>query len=319
MPISGPSSYPATIDDFVAHWADVDAVESVTLPGGTIQVDLVAFGSDLENARDAVSDRSVDQQTGRAALTALITALQARLVEFNARVRGDLPGNPLVESLPEAFTVGEAESGVREALRKVNYIWTKVNALSPAPLGLTLPLTLNGDYALAAFTADRTALRAAYVALSNAEVDLSLARAERNKLQDVIYPILKSYRQKITGMARAHPEWVESLPRLTPEQGSTPAAVTAHATWNAPTEQAKITWNASTEADLEKFEVRGVAGDSYDTEDETVLATVLPDAAREFFTDFGLSAAGLTSGFKVYVVLHTGNEKGSDAVYVTRP
>jgi len=36
-------------------------------------------------------------------------------------------------------------------------------------------------------------------------------------------------------------------------------------------------------------------------------------------TDFSLTTPGLTAGFKVYVALNTGNERGSDSVYVTRP
>ena len=43
------------------------------------------------------------------------------------------------------------------------------------------------------------------------------------------------------------------------------------------------------------------------------------DAAREFSTDFALATPGVVAGFKVYVVLTTGNERGSDPVYVTRP
>ena len=40
---------------------------------------------------------------------------------------------------------------------------------------------------------------------------------------------------------------------------------------------------------------------------------------RELFTPFALGAPGLTAGFKVYVILTTGNERGSDAKFVTRP
>ncbi len=80
-----------------------------------------------------------------------------------------------------------------------------------------------------------------------------------------------------------------------------------------------MTWGASSEAALQQYEVRGVPGDNYTTDDEAVLATVLPTAAREFSTTFALSGPGLTAGFKVYVVLTTGNERGSEAKYVTRP
>lgn len=320
MPISGASSYPSTVDEFLSHWegALTAVAEGVTL-GATTREDLVTSQDDLELARDAVTDLGVDRGLARETLTAQIVALQGRMVEFNARVRGDLPESIFVNTLPTAFAVGEAEDAVRDGLRKISRLWTKINALSPAPAGVALPYKLAGDYTLAMFNTAREALRDAYRALSDAEVDLGLARATRNKVQDVIYPILKSYRQKITGLATTHPELVATLPKLTPEPGRTPSAVPPHATWEAASAQAKVTWPASSDADLEKFEVRGVPGDSYNTDDEVVLATVLPGGPREFLTDFGLTAAGLTAGFKVYVMLTTGNEKGSDPVYVTRP
>ena len=61
--------------------------------------------------------------------------------------------------------------------------------------------------------------------------------------------------------------------------------------------------------------MRGVPGDDYQTEDEEVLATVLAGAARELASDFAL----VTAGFKVYVILKSGHDKGSEAVFVTRP
>ena len=80
-----------------------------------------------------------------------------------------------------------------------------------------------------------------------------------------------------------------------------------------------MTWSESSEAALARYEVRGSAGDDYETDDEIVLATVLPTGSREVLTDFALNTPGLTAGFKVYVVLETGNERGSEAVFVTRP
>lgn len=81
----------------------------------------------------------------------------------------------------------------------------------------------------------------------------------------------------------------------------------------------KITWGASTEAELDHYEVWGAAGNDYNGDDESLLATIEPDAARELFTTFALNTPGVVAGFKVYVVLSSGNERGSAAVYVTRP
>lgn len=323
MPISGNASYVTTIEEFLSHWAEVDTalggLGSLVLGGGVTQDSLQLSRDNLETARDKVTDAAVERALARELLNGRIAALQARMVEFNGRIRADLPGNAYARVLPEAFTLGDAESGVREGLRQISKFWTKVNAIAPAPAGLVLPLKLLGDYTLAMFNTDRDGLRDAYRALTDAVVELRIAREERNDLQDVIYEVLKNYRLKVPTAFPAGNALIDSLPKLTPESGRTPDAVVATGVWDVASAVAKITWTASTDADLKEYQVRGVPGDDYQTEDEAVLATVLPGAAREFTTLFALAEPGVTAGFKVYVVLKSGHEKGSEAVFVTRP
>ncbi len=52
------------------------------------------------------------------------------------------------------------------------------------------------------------------------------------------------------------------------------------------------------------------------TNTEQVVAT-LPPGTLSFSTNAGLTVPGSTMGFKVYVKLTTGNEKGSNAITVT--
>lgn len=323
MPISGPASYLPAIEEFLSHWDETNtalgAAGEMILPGGVERGTLGDFRDELEDMRDGVSDNGVDRSLARADLNAKIAALQARMVEFNARIRGDLSGNPIVAALVPAFAVGEGEALVRDGLRKVARLWTKVNALTPTPSGMTLPMKLADDYTLALFNTDRNVLRDAYRTLSDTEVELAVSRAARNKVQEVIYPILKEYRQKVLGMERQFPQLVATLPALTPPEGHTPAAVQAQAEWDATASAARITWTESEDADLKEYQVRGVSGDDYEPDDEAVLVTVPAAGARELETVFGLGSPGLTAGFKVYVVLNTGNERGSDAVFVTRP
>lgn len=323
MPISGPSSYPPTVEEFLSHWDSANTLTGsggIVLEDGTTVGNLVTLRDDLEVARDGVTDLSVDLSLARTDLFMRLTALQARMVEFNARVRGDLSGTVFPGGLTEAFAVGQGEAIVREGLRKMSRLWAKLDALgSSSPPGVTQPYVLSVGYGLGVFDADRDALRDAYRALSDAEVDITLARGTRNKVQDAIYPRLKAYRQKITGKAAEFPELVESLPALTPPDGHTPVAVAAQVVWDATAVQAKVTWSESAEVGLARYVVRGSAGDSYSTDDEIEVASVLPGDPREVFTDFALNVPGLTAGFKVYVVLDTGNERGSDAVYVVRP
>jgi hypothetical protein len=323
MPITGPASYLPTVELFLNHWQQVntalDSAGPLVLAGGRTHDALSAQRDELEAARDAVTDAGVERSLARGALVAQVTALQARLVEFNERVRADLPGSPFAHALPTAFSVGDAEGSVRDGLRQVSTLWRKVNAIASPPAGVQLPLTLHGGYTLARFDADRDDLRAAYRALSDVEVEGRLAWGARNALQDEIYDALKCYRMKVPTAVRDRQALIESLPALTPAPGRTPAAVRVQVAWDATLGKARVTWEASTDPDLRYYELRGVPGDDYATDDEAVLAVVAPTAPREALEDFALTAPGLTAGFKVYVVLQTGNEKGSDAVYVTRP
>lgn len=292
----------------------------IALQGGVMHEDLVLLQSDLEEARDAVTDAGVDRALARGELDLLTARLQGKVTEFNRRVRADFAGTAFERAMTVAFAVGASESVVRETVRHVGRLWEKIDQITPRPAGVILPLVLLGNYTRLAFDTDREALRAAYRALGEAEVDLKLAREQRNDLQDEIYEVLKAYRLKVPAILPEGHALLDALPALTPPQtGHTPAAVAAQAVWVPAETKARVTWAESPEAELEGYEVRGVPGDDYQTDDEEVLATIAPGAPRELLTDFALGAPGVTAGFKVYVVLSTGHEKGSDPVFVTRP
>ena len=324
MPISGHSSYPAVIVEFLAHWEELNeemgGMYGIALQGGIMREDFVVMQGDLETVREEVTDAGVDRALARGELDLLITKLQAKMTEFNRRVRADFAGTAYERAMQPAFAVGSAESVVREGLRHMSRLWERIDMITPKPSGVILPLVLMGNYDRLAFDTDRQNLRAAYRELGDAEVDLKLAREERNDLQDEIYEVLKSYRLKVPAILPEGHALLDALPALTPPQGGhTPEPVAAQAVWVPAETKAKVTWAASADADLAGYEVRGVPGESYETDDEEVLATIAPDAPREFVTDFALGAPGVTAGFKVYVVLSTGNEKGSEPVFVTRP
>jgi hypothetical protein len=241
-------------------------------------------------ARDAVPDTLLDRWLKREELRGLVTAIQARQVEFNNRVRADFPVSLYERSLPRAFAVGDVEAAVRETLRTMEKLWGKINAIAVPPAGITLQLVLQGGYTLAQFTAARGALRVVSDNLGDLDVDLRLARETRNDQQDVIYDALKNYRLKVPAMFPADHALVETLPLLNVPDGHTPEAVTVTATWNAATNQAELNWDASTDADLKHYAVEGVAGEEYITEDGALLSLVLPGAPRTYPTNFSLGS-----------------------------
>jgi hypothetical protein len=177
---------------------------------------------------------------------------------------------------------------------------------------------LNDGTAQGTFASELSALIFAYADLENKEVILQMERGERNVIQNRAYMVMKFYRESAVGKFGMFPELLESLPRLSPTPGHTPEAVNASAIFEAP-DKSKVVYEASTDAALHSYELRGNVGDDYSDEDAVVVATNLPGATREFITPFGLNQPGARVAYKVYVILTTGNEAGSAAMFVQRP
>lgn len=318
MPISGPSSYPATVDEFVAHWTQANAAlgaTDVVLAGGTTLANFTGWGEDLLAKREEVQVALNGREIGRGQVDVLKATLNERLVQFNDKVRAFFPASKWLNALPAVPPVSVAQSRFVDPLSDANDLWTRINA-DP---GTTDPITLLGGYAQATFGADINVLVEAYGTLNKADTDLAVVRGERNELQNQLYEAMKSYRQALPTFFAKDSALVESLPRLTPLPGHTPAPVTVSGSWDPATQMASLTWTESTDADLLRYEVRMSPGPTYSTEDDSAIGTVAAGGPREFTTDAGLTSPGLTAGFRVYVVLTTGNEKGSNDLIVTRP
>lgn len=318
MPISGPTSYVPTTEEFLGHWAAVDtalgAGNEIVLPGGVnrgaLQTKLnalVAKQADLQAKINAEEVARGDVEIRR-------EDLLLRFNQFADKVRALLPGSKWVRALPAAPGINDAQSKFVQPLDDIGNLWGLINADPAIP-----DITLLGGYAVATFLTEVTALKAASTTLNLARSNTKIALEERNDLQDEIYAILKNYRQVMPTFFAAGHALVESLPKLTPDPGSTPDAVNANGSWDATQNQAKLTWSASSDPNLAHYEIRFCPGPDYSTEIETVVGNVSPSAPREFLTDAGLSAPGNVASFKVYVITSTGNEKGSNTVVITRP
>jgi hypothetical protein len=137
-------------------------------------------------------------------------------------------------------------------------------------------------------------------------------------MQNVVYEIMKSYREVVPGKLIKFPALVDTMPRLTPLPGHTPDAVNASAVFQEPN-ATKVVYTGSNDLMLERYELRGTVGDHYDDQDAVVIATNAPGDPKEFITTFGLNQPGAEIALKVFVVLDTGNEAGSPAMLVERP
>ena len=316
MPINGPASYLPTTDEFLAHWASANttlgAAGPIEVTGGVNRAALLALRTQLETTRAQVEGLRNGREEARFLINEGKTALLERLNQFNLKVRSLSPDSKWEAMLPKAYTASEGIGRVLPPLDEMGDLWTRYEAEES-------PLLLMGAYSLATFTTALTALKAAFTAVTLADNALGLKRQERTTLENRIYPILKAYRQRIPAEFAEGSPIAATLPRLTPVSGSTPDPVVANGNFNATTTTADLNWTASTETDLASYEVRGVAGPDYDTEDEVPLATLPPGAPRTYSTNFALSTPGNAASYKVYVILTTGNERGSNPVTVTRP
>lgn len=316
MPITGPSSYPVTVQAFIAHWEQANAAlgaSDVVLPDGTTLAAFESLDEDLLAKRAQVQDRLNDREIARGDLDNQKQAMLDRVVQFNEKVRAFFAGSKWIGALPNAPQLNSAQGRFVDPVDDASNLWAKVNA-DP---GTVTPVTLLGGYDQATFATDAQNLKAAFSTLNAADTTLRVTREERNVLQDQIYAVLKSYRLVVPTLFAKDSAIVESMPRLSPLPGHTPEAVVLSGEWDAGTNQASFTWTASSEADLNEYEIRMSPGPTYSSDDESVIGNIPAGDPLAFTTNAGLGTPGLVAGFKVYVKLNTGNEKGSNAVIIT--
>jgi hypothetical protein len=301
MPIHDNASYVPTINEFLPHWGDVNAAlplaKPLVLKTGLARAGLVGLRDALQTQLDLVQEELNDQEIAAEALKQKRQVLLARLNEFNGVIDAFYEGTTLQAARPLAPGIGEGEEKFTEPLRDMKSLWAKLNAL-PAPSGVTLPLELDGDFDLADFTALMGELRTAFEAVGLAEQDLRLEKLTRDAKFKVIYESLRLYRLAVPARLPNNEVLLASLPRLSPEPGSTPAAVDASAVFQAP-DQFKVVYDASDAADLKEYQLRGNAGATFRSEDAVVIATNAKDATREFVSGFGLTQPGASVGVRV--------------------
>ena len=288
------------------------------MPPTLNRADLIAYRDALQIKQAEIQGQINSAQIAVANLKMMKENLHLRAGQFNEKLRGPLGHTPYAQALPLLPTATEGQGNFIPPLDDIATLWAKLNAAVGIP-GFTAPLLLLGAYPLVEFTTALATLKTQFELVGQEELGVTLKIAERNFQQDIIYPVLKAYRLTVPTDFAANSPLIVSLPKLTPDPGSTPDAVLANGVWHGPTTQGKLTWAASTDPNLDQYEVRWSPGPTYDAANEVVLGNLAKDAPREFLTAQGLGATGDVSVFKVYVRTMTGNERGSNTVKITRP
>lgn len=312
MPISTLGSYLPTLQEFITHWTQTNLSTSdseITLRGGYDLAQFTADKNELADAFQTASTAAVEVGLMASDRDRKKATLRPRLTQFRAVVLGQYGDKLEARELPTvpAFTL--AESKFLLPFDQMAVLWQRLNAQDV--------ITLVGGYTLAQFQTELGALRAAYSAVTNGVTEARIAREQRDALLAPIKQRLKQYRQLLPGIFAAEHPLLVTLPALTPPSGATPDAVVLAGVWDSEPGAAVFTWGASNSSRLEHYSVRACFGATYRAIEEAVLSTV-PAGTQTFSTDYGLPVAGSVISVKVYVVTRDGNERGSNAVKITR-
>ncbi|HEV7402219.1 MAG TPA: hypothetical protein VGO11_04800, partial [Chthoniobacteraceae bacterium] len=307
MPISNNASYIPTINEFIAHWTQVNAMLPAPLVvqgedgvSRTLTEFMTLRGTIMAQAADVIGKLNA-QEVARGTIDLKKEQMLAWLNEFNGLLDGYWVGTVFMKARPLAPSISMGEEKFLNPMRDVASLWTMLNGAA-APGGVTLPLELSDGTVQADFQAAVTALQAAYIAEAMAAQEVVLARAQREASKRSAYLTMKAYRTVGPARCKQFPVLVETLPALTPAGGHTPDPVNASAVFQAP-DQAKVVYDALEDAALDHYELRGNPGDAYNDDDAVTIESRLPGDAREFVTGFGLTQPGARVALKVYVVL----------------
>jgi hypothetical protein len=317
-----PKNYIKVAEDFAAHWALANAAlgaSPIILQGnytlttlGTDKTALAALINAVDVAANARQSASADRDIKRA-------AMRERLRQFRAMVQAAFPRSTYegeLDPLPKETATGGIWTSV---MNQANDTWGKINAIMPAPVGTTIPMVLQGGYAKAAFVTDTAALSAAFLLVEDTQRNDSAARQTRDDAWALLAQRFRQYRLMVQARFPAGNAMIDSLPILSPAPGHTPDPVTMSALWDPALSKAVVTYTTSLDPDLASYQLRACLGTTkYTVDQEQVIATHPAGTVTPFQTDEGLVASGSKAFYKVYVMLSTGNEKGSKSVAVTR-
>lgn len=328
MPITGPSSYITTVPQFIDHWEAVNTALGAQGPL-VLRAETVGAAADVTRAAldslfNTLSAQHVTVQTALVVADLAVEELNlakadalAKLNMFNEKVRALLAGTKWERALTQVPTFESGQGRFTAPLVGAQALWTLIN--QQQVLGGNTPLVLRDGTTLGNYEDLMTALPALYREVIRTEQALKLEREERNDQQDVIYPILRQYRVAVAASFAEESAIMATLPRLTPAPGHTPEGVQASGAWDGQTQQARLQWTESEDPELDHYSIRHSPGTAYHPDEEDTIGRVEPGGALEFLTTHGLEGPGAAAFYRVYEVLRTGNEKGSNDVRVERP
>lgn len=321
MPLHGHDSYSEVMDEFLAHWALVDDVlppgAELVVQGAVSRGVFAGMAAELRGKSVALHAQGVEQRVAARDVSLQRGALLEALGALNGTVRAWWAGLPEAELVPGLPVTGSALDRVLRLARQALRLWDRINA-GPAPGGVVLPLLVGPAPGLdrAGFAALMAGVESAREGLEEAEFATEALRAERNALEVPVQRALGAYVRAVPVRLGGGHALLHSLPRLRPLPGHTPKPVPLHGEWSREDAAARLEWEASDDATLDHYQIRWCPGETYNKKEESVALTIPASGVRTALVRAGLEVPGAVACYKVYVVLKTGNERGSASVLV---
>ncbi len=340
MPISGSASYGTTGQEFFDHWQAADAALGaagpLVLPGRPLgwptDVNSSVLGgllADWDLKVSAIQSAVNGLELGRGELVIQQTEMLELLGQFTDKVRGLLSGTKWINAVPLQPSIGDAQSRFCAPLDDAEDLWERINDEQALGVGKVLMLqdrTVDPvvPMSFATFATRLATMKARWRGNSRLELDLKLRRGERDAIQARMYPIMLNYRLVLPSNFGPGTPIGDTLPRLTPEKGSTPDAAVVTGSYDPVKEKGVVSAAIPAQTGLKKARLLYSPGASWDADSASTVQTILLAGVNlanpvVFETDFALSASGSHALFRVEIENDTGNVAQSNIVDVVRP
>lgn len=295
MPLHGPASFLPLADELLVHWAAVDTARGgegpLLLAGRIERSSLLELREKLEQMQSAVARARASRSLEAHDLEAQDKVVARRMNQFRQYLIGS--------GVDSKVTPEEAR-----------VLWQKLENESGEPFCLPT------EYTRLDFITDLSARRLMASALAKAEKALASSRGRRDEYQDQLHGFAEMYRDRVAQFFPADHELVRTLPLLSVPRGQAPEPVEAEGSWEG--HCARLWWTPSADPAVAHYDVRGMAGTDYEMEDERLVSRVAAGSSCQVETLSDLDEPEARASFRVYVVLKTGQEKGSRPVTVSR-
>ena len=197
MPITGPSSWLSTIDEFSAHWVQVNAALTAPLVLTTAYAvaTLGTARTTLSTSMTTLSTGINDRQIAEATVVQSEATARGKIGDFNRAVRAFLGTTAYAPALGDVPAKGAAQGKYEKAMDDTSSLWVKINSVTLPTF--TPPLVLRGGYTQGSFGTLVSSLKVAYTTATAAGRNEKVQLELRNAAFDVIRPRLVEYRKAV--------------------------------------------------------------------------------------------------------------------------